>query len=596
MVSFNNLPPEILGIILHHSSLAIVLWQCGDHSLNARLSSGITNMLLSHFPLKEFVVPKMVSELRRLKQLEIHALNDVLKDKKRWSLALRALPRGLESLTIDSTDSDQVFLNFDTALQFADYYQPSAEQRYIRIEPILPNLQTLVLKRSARGMEKSIFASLPPSLTSLTIENGWFYLPFSSSLPRGLQYLDLNVIMGTGSLKESFDDLLKLPPTLSLNRIQIYQTDDQTSLTRLPPGLRFLQLMYIEQCPPSLVAQLPRSLTKLDLSNVIDLDWSEFVNFSRGVKANNAINPSFWPPCLESLIIRLKTCEAGALLALPRNIKHLALTIAKHSEVFFADELPQEIEVLELSTFYPRVEGFFPASITSLRSHNFSESYAAALPISLTELSVLAVGHTLVTQPLDFALSTGIRTLSLGSWQVEWFEAIPATVTSLTIVRLNLEILRSTVDLPPVNLWRNLPHNLVRLEISAVSSAKRNLALFPAASLSSLMHLNLPPLLYMDYKSIERLPRSLKTLEASLVGIERNSSSLALLPPHLESSHLDDATYRIEDLGDVWPPTAWRSLVSTAGRHHIPRLLERLHPVENPLIPWVSSIIDLFKR
>lgn len=603
MVSFNQLPPDILHLVLEGSALAVTLWLCGDKALNSRLSSGLTSLRLSHTPLKEFSLPEMVSTLRRLKRLELHAYNDILKNKSGWTQALLKLPRSLEVLTIDSTDSDQVFLNFETALRVADYYQPMAEPRYLPIASFLPNLQTLNLKRASRGMEKTFFKCLPPSLTALTIDTGWFYLPFMSHLPRSLQYLDANTIMGTDSLGTAFADLAEMPPCMTLNRIEIYQVDESLSLRKLPPGILNLQLLYIEECPPSLIAQLPRSLTKLDIQTVSELDWTPYIKMSGLVSpiesgdSQNGGSLSFWPPGLESLAIQLETLEVGALAALPRMLKSLTLGISKDSR-FRAQELPYDLETLELKTLVMMpVEGHFPPHVTRIHCSNplDPQTFCAALPPSLLDLTVINNSHMFVDNPSStYIFPNSLTTLCLTAWQIEWFHEIPASVTSLALTTL---LTARYAFQQRLDLFSALPRGLKSLSIVRVEWNNETHLLAPFPANSSLTHLNISMFLVLPLESIKRLPRAMKSLRAGLaLKAAEDLSSLAFLPPNLDSCDVGVDIYAFKHIEEHWPPTAWRCFLHTAAQHHIPTLLKRLAlghlPLPPPEKPWFSSLFD----
>ena len=332
MAFLQNLPPEILDLILRDSHLAVTLWQCGNHGLNRRLSSGITELSLHYFPYKELSLPKLVLELPKLKSLELYASKSLLEEMETWSYIRAQLPRTLESLTIDF-DSDQVFLDFDSAGFVEGDYVPNRNHGYISIESILPNLQNLELKRSRLQVHRSFLSSLPPSLTSLTIDNGNFTLPFMSLLPPNIKYLDLNANWSTYNVTDvetqpCFDDLASTPPGLILEQLRTNLTAKQLSLAQFPPGLRSSALWVLHQhpCPPSIVAQLPRTLTRLEFG--CPLGWSPFSNIE-GSGSESGLVHSCWPPSLQSLVIELNTYKRGTVAALPRQIKSLRLTLRR---------------------------------------------------------------------------------------------------------------------------------------------------------------------------------------------------------------------------------------------------------------------------
>lgn len=589
MVLFNQLPPEVLGLILQGSALSAVLWQCGNSTLNGRLSSGMADLSLGFIPFKkEFLLPQMVSGLRRLRQLTLYAPKDLLEDKRGWSNVLQMLPRSLEALTIDTTDSDQVFIKFENAKLDAGYYKPVKEPHYASIGSVLPLLATLNLKRSGRGLEKSFFACLPPLITSLTIERGWFYLPFMSNIPRGLQYLNVNTIISSGSLPHSYHDLANMPLGLAPKRIQIYDMDEMLP-TMLPFGLLDAELCYLNECSPALIARLPRSITKLGISTVYKLDWNQFMSPSvtkssiEGEEVQISCNDSIWPPGLESLSIRLSSCAIGEIYALPRSLKHLKLEVKGDAPKLYASELPFDLESFhfvckENVTF----EGLFPDSITLLHCDSSVDeaSFSAALPASVTNLMVYV--NLVHPRPASrFIFPQTITALTIeGSWQFEWLAELPPTLISLTLRNLSMK------DPPSpkvgVDLFSELPRGLVSLDITRASYQESVgygpyfLKPFPTGLLDHLAHLCLTLHDFSwSYHSLEHLPRAMKTLRVRTLGICENPQSLVLLPPDLEACDLGDDPYSLVDLGELWPPTSWKSLAYTPGRGHIPRLHQR---------------------
>lgn len=612
MISLQIIPPELLDLILRDSPFAITLWQCGNKAFNQRLSAGVTELSLHHFPYKEFSIPKMVLELRNLKRLELYASGALLADAKAWIRVREELPRTLESLTIDSKDSHQIFLDFDSAKLVNGKYQPDRDHGYIYIESILPSLQNLALKYSARPVERSsemgsrsrfpftghalrvspvdrsFLSSLPPSLTCLSIDNGRFQLPFISLLPQNIQLLHVTARLSSPKdedecIEQTLDDLAKLPLGVVLNRMEAqFSAEQLLSVATLdksfPPGLLSLALGLPESCPPSLIAHLPRTLTRLEFVNSVDP--SLFSNSEESDGENELLQHS-WPPCLHSLLIKLKSFKRGTLAALPRQLKSLHLSIYSTGNIF-------------------HVEGAFPPSLTRMLCSNMFSMHLCAKITTLTELTILEPYFVFVPLTEYPRLSSPILTLELEGWHFERLGDLPRSVTDLTI--RNLVMPKGPISNTPVLVeLRDLPIGLLRLTIIAITKEwqvdqQNFLGSIPKGALPLLTHLQLPKHICLYPESLKHLPRSLKYLETSISWIGGKSKHLASLPPNLASTKLDDFAYHFEDLGDQWPPTAWRGLVSTPGAHHIPKLLERLRAATTAAPSKRSfSFFDFFK-
>ena len=598
MNSLRSCPPAILDLILRNSPHAITLWQCGDKNLNLRLSSGITELSLHYFPYKEFSIPKMVLELPKLKTFELYSSRSLTSHHtSRWVRLRELLPRTLEALTINSWDSHQVFIDFERAHQVDGACIPDSNHGYISIESILPSLRTLNLKRSSGAVDLSFLSSLPPSLTSLTVDYSNFSLPFMALLPSNLQYLDCTLsITPKGFAFETqkvLNGLANTPRDLVLNRMESNLTTEQLLTVQLPPGLNALALWGLTTCPPSVIEHLPRSLTQLDIA--LTLDWAMFSDFEGNAGKNGPVH-SCWPPSLQSLFLRLIDCKRGTLAALPRKLKHLHITILTGDPcAFYAEELPPGLASLQLAAKpCPYVKGTFPPTLTRICCTKTMEALRFCAPITtLNELIVRDPFYSelpLVPYP---PLCSNLLTITVEAWEAEALHRIPRSVTSLSIRLLMLPQGPLDTAPPPVELL-GLPNGLTHLDIVACPGKPR-FAVFAPGSLPSLTYLQLPKLLFIHFESIEHLPRSLKHLEAPIVSDKSDSSFLSLLPPYLVSTSLDRDTYLIKQLGEKWPPTAWRGLVSTPGAHHIPRVLERLHHPSAPPKSLLSSIMGYFK-
>lgn len=611
MLSLNTLPPAILGFILQDSALSVSLWRCGNSALNMNLTSAVEDLPLSHIPLKEFELPQMVTVLRRLRSLRIYCTSDLMTKHTGWTRLLKRLPRSLEALTIDSTDSDQVFINFDNAVVIvdSDYYQLAQEPHYNMV--VLPNLRSLALKRSARSLGKSFLLALPPTLTSLTLENDPFALPFMSQLPRDLQRLEANAKM-TGARKEEFDDLALTPSGLIIKFLTITHLEEALPL-KLPPGLLGVELLNLINCPPPFIAQLPRSVTSLYLSSVNDITWKQFAastptkSLNEGAEDQNSLIGSLWPPGLSSLEIRLRSCESGDLSILPRTLTHLRLRLTGRSPYFHCNELPQNLHGLMFSANPIKFRGHFPASITHIICNRptDAESFSAALPSTLAKLTVCGKSSegSAVGCSDAYRFPEALTSLTITSvWLIERFDELPRSLTFLEIGNLNMQHESNRTVL--VDLWSQLPSTLTSLTVTSADYRVDDentflLAPFPGAHLSSLTHLRLPLKSFsMSDRSLEQLPRSMTSLHVTISRLSTlDGSFLAFLPPNLESSALGHEVYTLVDLCDYWPPTAWQSLINTSAKHHIPKLHQRIeisrsaHPTALPsLSTWFESL------
>lgn len=517
-------PPDILRLILSAdvSYLIVRLWKCGNRDFNARLALNITEVRLAAFVGLQIKSPPMLHELHKLRSVAISAIHPTMLDLKLWSQTLGTLPKTLQSLSLLAYDANEVF-HENNSMQRVRPLKTDDEQEpttYVDLSGYLPNLTSL---QSTGRFEVNFFASLP-SLTSLSLENSTFELPFMSKLPRSLTYLKLDIEVRVDATKNedpysSLRDLLNMPPhclessdlTLAISFKSESQDNDWTSL--LPKSVTDLSLRGQIRFTPSVAALLPRSLAALSLARIHHYFWRPFRASYFSVESKSNGSESIWPPALTSLTARMECLIPGMLASLPRTCTSLALKFvfggedAQNPELI-ASELPPHIRelTLEVSAYSGallRVQGPWPTSLTALGCNNcqqLSPDFFVNLPSSATELE-----FALVPIDMPWKLPPNIRKLTTDDWNVNEQGALPSSLTDLNLVNcLAIDSFRL------VEIAAALPTSLTSFKFW--SGNKYVLSPRSFANLKSLRTLHLPFSVKVSVDILNGFPKSLTTL------------------------------------------------------------------------------------
>lgn len=554
----SHFPPEILGLILQESALVLALWKCGSFALNASLASGVRNVVLSHISGFDLTVPRVLLELRSLKTLGLRSPRTLSKTIS-WSTFLATLPSGLESLSFDSQDGAQAFLDCSEA--------PS---KHLQLGSFFPNLHSLTMSSPWLRIGADFLKALPPTLTLLELGGNSLLLSCLGSLPPSLTLLKTTLRVGAVSARSMVSDLKDLelaPPGICISKIELSFTDDLELLQRLHQHL--LKLDVTIRYSFESISLLPRSITALTLP----------LNFTMpgDVSALQAC-AAHWPPALVWLSIRLDSLESRIIGALPRSLTHLHLILeVPRDSVLITEELSSQLTSF---IFEPKfsdvvINGQLPSTLTSVECKGTSpdrmSNLLGSLPTSLLRLRVNPPSPK-QAEFLAWTFPPRITSLHLHLMRPESFAKIPRSVTSLTLDMLY--ITASTPQSDP-KFFSTLGSGITVLKILRIESEVCTLHPRSLDHLTCLKSLCLPSTLKLPISSIQYLPRSLTTLQVEIQDIEKNPSNLQFLPPNLTRCSLARSPTLTEVLDQHWPPTAWRCLVEMAPSLTIKKLLDR---------------------
>lgn len=237
-------------------------------------------------------------------------------------------------------------------------------------------------------------SDVPPSLTCLKMHNCGFETQDVALLPRTLTKLDLGMRfkapLCAGALPPSltdFDagwarwskqDMRNLPASLTRLSLTILFDGQDGDFSDLPSSLSILKLDYRRFSGTMVTATLPRSLTALELHDMVEGTCESFD--TRGL-----------PPGLRKL--RMGSSFGGYLdiAGLPRTLLDLNLR-SRYDRPFDAAELPPNLRRLELGSHFthPLEAESLPRSLTDLRlaRHYNGVIDVGALPRGMTWLSL----------------------------------------------------------------------------------------------------------------------------------------------------------------------------------------------------------------
>lgn len=616
-------PPEILGCILGFSStsyLVIRLWKCGDHVLNKKLAMGVTTTTLRQHPQVATQWPALLSQLDNLRRLSVSSDTDLVLDPNGWLPTLKALPKTLEALEINSPDEPLALNGHGDDEELARTAQEKGTTLLLNIGTIFPCLRELFVSNVDHY---SLFPVLPPTLTTLgstsTIKCG--SSPLISLLPRSLERLEAYVLVHFGITEEEtlFADwslappnlqhidilrwvecpssakwiprsltsgrigfsgrqssplcareLSSLPPLLTEASFELctsarckesHHRPGDTWSSQLPKSLKALRAMPSAVLSPHSIQSLPSSLTKLDITEISGAAWNQLITH------DSIIN---WPPCLEVLSLSIDNLNAGTLAILPRNIKELELKVRTSGlpKALFADALPSTLQALSVR-FATRgsgevpIIGNLPTSLTDITLHHDGyECFALtglSLPDSLTSLIYTSsVVLKQLTEP--WALPRGLTVLELAHWRFDWFGAIPPSVTHLNITHLCSDPLS-----PPsseIDLFSDLTPSVVVLKIENNYPIPDRVLELSSTAFSTLVNLEVifaPTALLLPSKAIRTLPRTLRELDIPVKRLE--AEDITFIPPDLTICFTETGIdWQIPNLAEHWPVRALNSV------------------------------------
>lgn len=203
----SDLASDLLDVILTdlcHSYVILLLWQCGDQLLNARIASGLSRVRLERSSLSLSRFPPILLQLRSLRDLSIKSKSKLFLDPVELSNAIKKLPRSLEKLSIASQDVLYSLVNFDAEataknLTHISTVHARGTSRCYDLEAHFPRLLELKIEEEISSLirptplpQNELSIALPSNLTSFTATKIFIDKTnhqFMSVLPRTLNSL-----------------------------------------------------------------------------------------------------------------------------------------------------------------------------------------------------------------------------------------------------------------------------------------------------------------------------------------------------------------------------------------------------------------------
>lgn len=572
-----NFPREILAQVLQYENIShavVKLWLCGDQILNEWMALRLSEVRLmligtptGNSLLGQKSPPKMLLQLRSLRNLSLHSAEKLFEERSSWLSFLSMLPDTLESLELVSGPDHFRFLSPDpySALSMlleesSSWYSSlpvltsltlvSEGYNWNPLPPTLTYLDCRLEFNYAVSVTAVRASYLPRSLTRLAGQTEIFNVRFAAlvadwaSAPPHLAHIDFLAI------NDEVQDYSWLPTSLTLlNTSPEAILDYNSKLTRsLPPKLANLKaevfiatnedVVDLQELPRSLTcleinafgqkclwdpASLPHTLTRLSLDSFSDIDWTSLSSLMMERKVAGAHN---WPPHLKSLrFICCHSFQSSDFMLLPHTLLHL-----------------------DVETVDGAVQGsHLPPHLTSLRLVGVRlDVNDSPMPQSLTKLLVTAT-HSPTTVPQCLPIGSLPNLLRL-EYSHSSFINDPGH-TALQVLKV------STLKFDELGV---LPRNLTKLRISELSE------LYSSAA-------------YANGGMFEALPPRLTSLEIGqkLVQIVLNSQRLAAVLPRLR-------TLRIRSLG-YWPSHFAREL--PRGLEVLNMTIAEIHEVDAPFLP-----------
>lgn len=591
----NQLPSEVLGLIFGVSStsyLVISLWKCGDRALHYKLAQGVTCMHLSALQGFSSKWPLMLSHLRSLRSLTIHAKEPMFNNTIHANQCLKSLNQSLKTLQIESPDFLECFLNpdpdFPDCLATTSYQR--GESRFIDLEKLFPRLTSLEIcdptddPFTTNTVHDSDLAALPDSLTKLSLPP---YVLFDDNrglfhaLPRSLLSLkgaiNLPSYPHSPSLPPNLTAIGKiechslafpLPETITAGTVQLTQCSTMC-LSNLPQSLESLTLtqeplgsgdkMWVLELPNALqqlelkfppdwhqtalirITSLPRSLTSLSL-DVSKIDWTAF----KDSILQGAPNQISWPPRLSEFKLTSSQYQPEIWMCLPQSITKLVASITDHRQrhlILDANQLPAGLKVFTLNAAQNAVKlqkRSLPWSLERFTcSCHFTTLYNVRTPKSLlTSVTSLHIrtshisSNTLNMSQFDKVSElTRLTKLIVAQWPCSKLTLLPRSLSSIRIG----EIIGSVEDSNTEELFEafvDLPPSLVALTISySKLFFPLRFSVQSFASLPALRQLLMGLELVFSSAVLRSLPRDMQRLHLPFHQLE--SADLPYIPQKL---------------------------------------------------------------
>lgn len=547
----NALPSEILGQILTGSAshLSLLLWKCGNASLNAKLARSVTEVdLIDTAWTSTSRYPKLLSSFKNLRKLSIIRGNGYLMgSSKDLNVEIHKLASSLLELAISSAEAERAFLIHSPTWtiqspKFESHTYERGESRVIDLESLFPTLQRLLVISPNPGNDieplggVSCLPALPKSLTSLELEamatnialtdlsamppnlrfwKGSFVLPPEADYSKSTVALERLHEVSEQSIIE------RLPPSITLldkhGFLSLYTVP---RLRLLPKGLKTLRIRGILPPTPedgnwtsalpnqlvelsllgfpyiitaSLIQDLPRTLTTLWLlPRCAGMDWEDIAKLG-------AETTTLWPNGLRCLSFAATTAEIQPhIKCLPKTLDTLHMRLRAPRTLSIAtEELPPQLTELKLEYMAVGIvlgqfcalslSSPFPETLKSLRLCDIGTSLAN-LPSQLHDLT-FEVSDLPLSSSLDrseLPRLDRLQRLELNRWSWRWLDVFPPSLTSLSINMI--KDYDSSLNGENVDLFAALPSSLVKLLIKEESSGVK-LPVLSALSFSNLRSL-----------------------------------------------------------------------------------------------------------
>lgn len=446
------------------------------------------------------------------------------------------LPKSLTSMDLD------LMLHFQT-------HQAEIIADWAEAPPQLRSIATVYWRHPPSHLDW-----LPRSLTHADLGSSPVYSSSLQSLPRGLVH-DLRLEIGH---KEGEED-----PTphwaSTLPALQSLVAGSQIPFT------------------PDVIAALPRSLTSLDVWRTADFNWLQFARSYTLAKQQgtlpSSLTDSIWPPGLTHLRFEMFVNNDESFEAIPRTLTSLELGI--HLQMVpevHMEEMPPLLQKLIVRIYNysdkpATFVGDFSPNLKEVRVHSGSgqfncQSLLEKLPESVTSIGLSDDNYHSLLEPSYFKkvapwkFPSQLRSLELRDFHANWFNALPRTLTDLSIYELFFVNLKH-----PTDPLAGLPSTLTSLTIHNCHhhSTSPQLSETSFSSLTHLTVLNTYDVFGLPSAFLRHLPRSIKSLDVILSPIDYED--LAFLPPSLFVCELRGIELKHPNVPKYWPIAAFRHLV-----------------------------------
>lgn len=618
------------------------LWRCGCRLLMVKLANSVTEADMRPLVAEEYLLPRMLLDFRRLRKLSLHSLEINLKNPNFWLRTTESLPGWLEVLEISSTNASHAFLNYapgwtkDTPLFIETQFYRGPSNCW-DIGSKFPRLESLKVENFYASDPFSVadlFPALPSTLTHFSSGEAILIYepPFASLLPESLRILNANLELNSSRLDVvAFDDdWSRAPPGLD-HIDSLVDTATECAYTGsaewipravhnaqvvicshaldLPSHLESLIISHCEGCHfnremtadwayslpptlkslgtwspsrwafhPSIISNLPRTLTFLDIGHFVAKDWETFFGYDAANEERwrqNQLSSHLWPPGLETMWMALGNLTA-VIGALPATIKTLELDLCVVDEHEFPTHLlpPQLTKLSFKVTRTPLlVSAAFPNTLTDVSFDLFMNEFAkwqtiSNLPSSVTRLSISSRSRysSPIHHRMPWRLPPHLRKLEIHVLQPDWLKQLPQTLEHLVIHRLvvfnsrHFYMVTAEVkeeDYLPFDLSKFPPH----LSLLRVAECEHPHKLIPPSfvSLPSLTSLYLPFSILAPSATLKFLPQAMESL--TLLGFRQDDDNdLSFFPPHIYSLNLGATKYDLPIIGETWPIRAIHSI------------------------------------